>query len=172
MAYLELINNSSPYKFISLGELNFDKSKYGEFVQSADFPIGNKYVLTKGKFPLNYNDDFQNSGSYHTLNNNINVKITTFDEFCTEERFKNPQSFPKNAICRIQVEKVQEKPSSQLSSQPSSKPSSRPSRQLSSKPSSTIFKKPFGRKSRKIVPLGGRKSNRRKSNRRKSNRRH
>uniref|UniRef100_A0A6C0EJL7 Uncharacterized protein n=1 Tax=viral metagenome TaxID=1070528 RepID=A0A6C0EJL7_9ZZZZ len=174
MAYLDLINNSSPYKFESLGELNFDKSKYGEFVQSTDFPIGTKYVLTKGKFPLNYNDDFKNSGSYHTLNNNIKVKITSFDEFCSEERFKNPQSFPKNAICRIQVEKIKEKhssshsskSSSKSSSQSSSQSSSRPSRQLSSKPSSTNFKNPFSRKSRKIVPFGGRKSNRRKSNRR------
>jgi hypothetical protein len=146
MVYLELIDNSSPYKFKSLGELDFDKSKFGEYVQSTDFPIGTKYVLTKGKFPLNYNDVFEPTGS-HTLNNNIKVKITSFDVFCTEERFKNPQRFPEDAFCRIGVAKVQEKPSSQLSSNPLS----------------TIFKKPFGRK---IVPLGGRKSNRRKSNRR------
>ena len=97
MTTLELITNSSPYIFRSLGVI--DGETRG-FAASTDFPINTEYVLTDGKFPLtDYKDMFSNSGLYHTLNDNIKVKITGFDNSCQKGEIN------KYGSCNIIVEK-------------------------------------------------------------------
>ena len=97
MTTLELITDSSPYRFKSLGVIDYES---GGFNASTDFPINTEYVLTDGKFPLtDYKDMFSKSGLYHTLNNNIKVKITGFDNSCQEGQINQYGS------CKITVEK-------------------------------------------------------------------
>ena len=97
MTTLELTNPSPPYTFKSLGVQNKDPGAFGV---SSDFPNGNIYELTEGKFPLsNYKDMFSESGLYHTLNEDIKVKITGFDNSCQEGKIN------KFGSCKITVEK-------------------------------------------------------------------
>ena len=100
MTTLELITDSSPYKFKSLGVLDEETGKY---VDTGDFKIDDtKYELTDGKFPLtDYKDEFSQSGLYHTLNGNIKVKIIGFNGSCEEG-----DDFNKYGPCRIIVEKA------------------------------------------------------------------
>ena len=100
MTTLELITDSSPYKFKSLGVLDEETGKY---VDTGDFKIDDtKYELTDGKFPLtDYKDEFSESGLYHMLNGNIKVKIVGFNGSCEEG-----DDFNKYGPCRIIVEKV------------------------------------------------------------------
>ena len=99
MTTLELITDSSPYKFKSLGVLDEETGKY---VDTGDFKIDDtKYELTDGKFPLtDYKDEFSESGLYHMLNGNIKVKIVGFNGSCEEGDIN------KYGPCRIIVEKV------------------------------------------------------------------
>jgi hypothetical protein len=97
MTTLELISNSSPWRFKSLGVRNTESN---ESAVSTDFPKDTEYTLTEGKFPLtDYKDMFSESGLYHTLNNNIEVKITGFDNSCQEGQIN------KYGSCKITVEK-------------------------------------------------------------------
>jgi hypothetical protein len=97
MTTLELIRDSSPYRFKSLGVIDYGT---GGFNASTDFPINTEYVLTGGKFPLtDYKDMFSKSGLYHTLNDNIKVKITGFNNSCQEGQIN------KYGSCNITVEK-------------------------------------------------------------------
>ena len=100
MTTLELITDSRPYKFKSLGIFNENDVYVGS---SDDFPTDdNKYYeLTDGKFPLtDYTDAFSESGLYHMLNGNIKVKIISFNGSCEEGDIN------KYGPCRIIVEKV------------------------------------------------------------------
>ena len=100
MTTLELINDSRPYKFKSLGIFNENDEYVGS---SDDFPTDdNKYYeLTDGKFPLtDYTDAFSESGLYHTLNGNIKVKIIRFNGSCEEGEIN------KYGPCRIIVERA------------------------------------------------------------------
>ena len=99
MTTLELITDSSPYKFKSLGILDDEDKFVGS---SDDFKKDNEYELTDGKFPLtDYKDEFSQSGLYHTLNGNIKVKIIGFNGSCEEG-----DDFNKYGPCRIIVEKA------------------------------------------------------------------
>lgn len=95
---LELINDSPPYRFISLGR--FNRSDY-KFEESNDFPIGSEYVLTKGKFP--FTDYKDKNGKLiiltDVLNNKINAKITGRTGSCEEP-------INKYSRCNIFVERV------------------------------------------------------------------
>ena len=99
MTTLELITDSSPYKFKSLG---VQDEVTGKYVDTGDFKIDDtKYELTDGKFPLtDYKDEFSQSGLYHTLNGNIKVKIIGFNGSCEEGDIN------KYGSCQIIVEKV------------------------------------------------------------------
>jgi hypothetical protein len=97
MTTLELISNSPPYRFKSLGVYNPETRGFNA---STHFPITTEYVLTDGKFPLtDYKDMFSKSGLYHTLNDAIKVKITGFDNSCQEGQIN------KYGSCNITVEK-------------------------------------------------------------------
>ena len=97
MTTLELISDSSPFRFKSLGVYNRETQL---FDQSAEFPTNTEYELTAGKFPLtDYKDLFNKSGLYHTLNRNIEVKIIRFDNSCLEGQIN------KYGSCKITVEK-------------------------------------------------------------------
>ena len=99
MTTLELITDSSPYKFKSLGILDDEDKFVGS---SDDFKKDNEYELTDGKFPLtDYTDEFSESGLYHTLDGNIKVKIIAFIGSCEEG-----DDFNKYGPCRIIVEKA------------------------------------------------------------------
>jgi hypothetical protein len=100
MTTLELITDSSPYKFKSLG---VQDERTGKYVDTGDFKIDDtKYELTDGKFPLtDYNDEFSQSGLYHTLNGNIKVKIIGFNGSCEEG-----DDFNKYGSCQIIVERA------------------------------------------------------------------
>jgi|LakMenE18May11ns_1017448.scaffolds.fasta_scaffold9353094_2 hypothetical protein len=101
MTTLELITDSPPYKFKSLGVRNSDTDDTGIYGNSDDFKIGTEYELTDGKFPLtDYTDIFSESGLYHTLNGNIKVKIDAFNGSCEEGDIN------KYGSCQIIVEKV------------------------------------------------------------------
>jgi hypothetical protein len=101
MTTLELITDSPPYKFKSLGVRNSDTDDTGIYGDSNDFKKDNKYELTDGKFPLtDYTDNFSESGLYHTLNGNIKVKIDGFNGSCEEGDIN------KYGSCQIIVEKV------------------------------------------------------------------
>ena len=98
MTTLELITDSPPYKFKSLGILDDEDRFIGS---SDDFKKDNEYKLTDGKFPLtDYTDEFSESGLYHTLDGNIKVKIVGFNGSCEEGDIN------KYGPCRIIVEKV------------------------------------------------------------------
>ena len=98
MTTLELITDSPPYKFKSLGILDDEDKFVGS---SDDFKKDNEYKLTDGKFPLtDYKDEFSQSGLYHTLNGNIKVKIIGFNGSCEEG-----DDFNKYGPCRIIVER-------------------------------------------------------------------
>ena len=100
MTTLELTNESPPFNFKSLGIR--DRST-GEYKSSNDFPINTTYELTDGKFPLtDYKDLFKESNMYHTLNNDIKIKITGFDNSCQEGQIN------KFGKCHITVEKATE----------------------------------------------------------------
>ncbi len=100
MTTLEVLNDSSPYRFKSLGILN--EGDGADFLDSIDFPIGAEYKLSEGKFPLeSYKDTFSESGLYHTLNENIKVKIIEFEDSCLGNQFNESGN-----NCRITVEKV------------------------------------------------------------------
>jgi hypothetical protein len=97
MTTLELVSNSPHYRFKSLGVYN---PITDAFEASNDFPTDTEYVLTAGKFPLtDYNDLFIESNKYHTLDKNIEVKITGFDNSCQEGQINEYGS------CKITVEK-------------------------------------------------------------------
>ena len=99
MTTLELITDSPPYKFKSLGILDDEDKFVGS---SDDFKKDNEYKLTDGKFPLtDYTDEFSESGKYHTLDGNIKVKIIAFIGSCEEG-----DDFNKYGPCRIIVEKA------------------------------------------------------------------
>ena len=99
MTTLELITDSPPYKFKSLGILDDEDRFIGS---SDDFKKDNEYKLTDGKFPLtDYTDEFSESGLYHTLDGNIKVKIIAFIGSCEEG-----DDFNKYGPCRIIVEKA------------------------------------------------------------------
>ena len=99
MTTLELITDSPPYKFKSLGILDDEDRFVGS---SDDFKKDNEYKLTDGKFPLtDYTDEFSESGLYHTLDGNIKVKIIAFIGSCEEG-----DDFNKYGPCRIIVEKA------------------------------------------------------------------
>jgi len=98
MTTLELINDSRPYKFKSLGIFNENDVYVGS---SDDFKINTEYQLTDGKFPLtDYKDEFSESGLYHTLNGNIKVKIVGFNGSCEEGDIN------KYGPCKIIVERA------------------------------------------------------------------
>jgi hypothetical protein len=98
MTTLELINDSRPYKFKSLGIFNENDVYVGS---SDDFKINTEYQLTDGKFPLtDYKDEFSESGLYHTLNGNIKVKIIGFNGSCEEGEIN------KYGPCKIIVERA------------------------------------------------------------------
>ena len=98
MTTLELITDSRPYKFKSLGIFNEQDVYVGS---SDDFKKDNEYELTDGKFPLtDYTDEFSESGLYHTLDGNIKVKIVGFNGSCEEG-----DDFNKYGPCRIIVER-------------------------------------------------------------------
>ena len=98
MTTLELITDSPPYKFKSLGILDDEDRFIGS---SDDFKKDNEYKLTDGKFPLtDYTDEFSESGLYHTLDGNIKVKIIAFIGSCEEG-----DDFNKYGPCRIIVER-------------------------------------------------------------------
>lgn len=98
MTTLELITDSRPYKFKSLGIFNENDVYVGS---SDDFKINTEYELTDGKFPLtDYTDAFSESGLYHTLNGNIKVKIISFNGSCEEGEIN------KYGPCRIIVERA------------------------------------------------------------------
>ena len=98
MTTLELITDSRPYKFKSLGIFNEQDVYVGS---SDDFKKDNEYELTDGKFPLtDYTDEFSESGLYHMLNGNIKVKIISFNGSCEEGDIN------KYGPCRIIVEKA------------------------------------------------------------------
>ena len=98
MTTLELITDSSPYKFKSLGILDDEDKFVGS---SDDFKKDNEYELTDGKFPLtDYTDEFSESGLYHTLNGNIKVKIIGFKNSCEEGDLN------KYGPCKIIVERA------------------------------------------------------------------
>ena len=98
MTTLELITDSRPYKFKSLGIFNEQDVYVGS---SDDFKKDNEYKLTDGKFPLtDYTDEFSESGLYHTLDGNIKVKIIGFNGSCEEG-----DDFNKYGPCRIIVER-------------------------------------------------------------------
>jgi hypothetical protein len=98
MTTLELITDSPPYKFKSLGILDDEDRFVGS---SDDFKKDNEYKLTDGKFPLtDYTDEFSESGLYHTLDGNIKVKIIGFKNSCEEGDLN------KYGPCRIIVEKA------------------------------------------------------------------
>jgi len=97
MTTLELKSYSPPYIFESLGVYNPNTHAFEE---SNDFPTNTQYKLTAGKFPLtDYKDLFSESGLYHTLDENIEVKITRFDISCQEGQIN------KYGSCNITVEK-------------------------------------------------------------------
>ena len=99
MKTLELITDSRPYKFKSLGILDDEDNLVGS---SDDFIKDTEYKLTDGKFPLtDYTDEFSESGKYHTLDGNIKVKIIAFIGSCEEG-----DDFNKYGPCRIIVEKA------------------------------------------------------------------
>ena len=99
MTTLELITDSSPYKFKSLGILDDEDKFVGS---SDDFKKDNEYELTDGKFPLtDYTDEFSESGKYHTLDGNIKVKIIAFIG-----SWEEGDDFNKYGPCRIIVEKA------------------------------------------------------------------
>ena len=98
MTTLELITDSRPYKFKSLGIFNENDVYVGS---SDDFKINTEYELTDGKFPLtDYTDAFSESGLYHTLDRNIKVKIISFNGSCEEGEIN------KYGPCRIIVERA------------------------------------------------------------------
>jgi hypothetical protein len=98
MTTLELITDSPPYKFKSLGILDDEDRFIGS---SDDFKKDNEYKLTDGKFPLtDYTDEFSESGLYHTLDGNIKVKIIGFKNSCEEGDLN------KYGPCKIIVEKA------------------------------------------------------------------
>ena len=98
MTTLELITDSPPYKFKSLGILDDEDRFVGS---SDDFKKDNEYKLTDGKFPLtDYTDEFSESGLYHTLDGNIKVKIIGFKNSCEEGDLN------KYGPCKIIVEKA------------------------------------------------------------------
>ena len=98
MTTLELITDSRPYKFKSLGILDDEDNLVGS---SDDFIKDTEYKLTDGKFPLtDYTDEFSESGLYHTLDGNIKVKIIAFIGSCEEG-----DDFNKYGPCRIIVER-------------------------------------------------------------------
>ena len=98
MTTLELITDSRPYKFKSLGIFNEQDVYVGS---SDDFKKDNEYELTDGKFPLtDYTDEFSESGLYHTLDGNIKVKIIGFKNSCEEGDLN------KYGPCKIIVEKA------------------------------------------------------------------
>jgi len=98
MTTLELITDSPPYKFKSLGIFNENDVYVGS---SDDFKINTEYQLTDGKFPLtDYTDAFSESGLYHTLDRNIKVKIISFNGSCEEGEIN------KYGPCRIIVERA------------------------------------------------------------------
>lgn len=98
MTTLELITDSPPYKFKSLGILDDEDRFVGS---SDDFKKDNEYKLTDGKFPLtDYTDEFSESGLYHTLDGNIKVKIISFKNSCEEGDLN------KYGPCKIIVEKA------------------------------------------------------------------
>ena len=98
MTTLELITDSPPYKFKSLGILDDEDKFVGS---SDDFKKDNEYKLTDGKFPLtDYTDEFSESGLYHTLDGNIKVKIIGFKNSCEEGDLN------KYGPCKIIVEKA------------------------------------------------------------------
>ena len=97
MTTLELLSDSPPYRFKSLGVYN---PRTHAFAASDDFPTDTEYELTAGKFPLtDYKDLFSQSELYHTLDENIEVKITGFTNSCQEGHFN------KYSSCEITVEK-------------------------------------------------------------------
>lgn len=99
MTTLELINPCSPYTFKSLGVIK-DTGMFEASIANTDFPKDTIYELTEGKFPLhNFKDMFSESGLYHTLNGDIKVKITGFDNSCQEGKINQFGS------CKITVEK-------------------------------------------------------------------
>ena len=101
MTTLELITDSSPYKFKSLGVRNFDTDDTGIYGDSDDFKKDTVYELTDGKFPLtDYKDQFSESKKYHMLNGNIKVKIIRFDNSCIEGEIN------KYGPCQIKVERA------------------------------------------------------------------
>jgi hypothetical protein len=141
MTTLELTNESPPFKFKSLGIRDRDTEEYKS---SNDFPKETTYELTDGKFPLtDYKDLFEESNTYHTLNNDIKIKITGFNNSCEEGKINND----KLGNCKITVEKATEEATG-------------PATEKATEEATT-----GGRKSKR------RKSKRRKSKRRKSNRR-
>ena len=98
MTTLELLTESPPYKFKSLGILDDEDRFIGS---SDDFKKDNEYKLTDGKFPLtDYTDEFSESGLYHTLDGNIKVKIIGFKNSCEEGDLN------KYSPCKIIVEKA------------------------------------------------------------------
>ena len=95
---LKLISNYPPYMFKSLGVYNPVTRAYDA---SNDFPTGTQYELTAVKYPLtDYNDTFDKSGLFHTLDNNIKVKITGFTYRCREGHI-----IDGDGSCEIEVEK-------------------------------------------------------------------
>jgi hypothetical protein len=112
MTTLELLereDESSPFKFKSLGIIKTDyepdevKTESNIYKPSNDFPIDTTYELTDGKFPLtDYKDLFEKSNKYHTLNNDIKIKIIGFDNSCQEGQIN------KFGKCHITVEKATE----------------------------------------------------------------
>ena len=95
MTDLKLVNGSEPYTFKSLG-IDSDRG----YIDSDDFPIGQEYTLTDGKFPFtNFKDTFSHTNRYHTLNGNIKVKIRGFSYACEKGDFDIP-------VCSITVERA------------------------------------------------------------------
>jgi len=145
---LKLIRDSPNYVFESIGIYD----RHGDILPSPDFPIGNRYTLVAGNFPLDYTGHYSESGLYHTLHDNISheeirVKLIGSQDTC-EKHYIDDHGITEHKLCHIDVEKV---------IAPEPKRSKRGGRILKNKSNR--------RKSNR------RKSNRRKSNRRKSNRR-
>jgi hypothetical protein len=69
MTTLEYVNFTDPPQFICTGQ---------------DFKAGT-YIL-EGKFPLEYNDLYENSGIFHTLNGQ-KVKLIGFTTSCTVGKY-------------------------------------------------------------------------------------
>lgn len=95
MTDLKLVNNFYPYTFRSIG-IDGERG----YIESDDFPIGQEYTLTDGKFPFtNFKDTFSHTNRYHTLNGNIKVKIRGFSYACEKGDFDMPE-------CSITVERA------------------------------------------------------------------